>query len=167
MVQVGACCCVISSALEWSAFLKGRNVDGAETLRAAEAIAYIISLLAIWEWLVYLPDVAGCIKKQERDSCLSKPLAAENFLPSAPSSVGPTRLFPTFLLEYGMGLTIQHLLCLPLSTRLWRIWKRRSPITCTSFIVCTVLVLEMYYWMVRRELCLGDIQTENNIIPSC
>lgn len=27
-------------------------------------------------------------------------------------------------------------------TRLWRICKRRSPITCSSFIVCTVVVLE-------------------------
>lgn len=79
----------------------------AETLRAAEAIAYIFSLLAVWEWLVYLPDVADSIKEQEGDSCFSNPLAAENFLPSAPSLVGPTRFFfPSFLLEYGESLTI-------------------------------------------------------------
>lgn len=36
--------------------------------------------------------MAGCTKKQEKNSCLSKPLAAENFWPSPPPLVGPTRL---------------------------------------------------------------------------
>lgn len=119
--------------------------------------------------------MAGSIKEQERGSCLSKPLAAENFLPSAPSLVGPTRLFiPSFLLEYGEGLTTQHLQCLSLFTRLWRIWERRSPITCSSFIVCIVVVLETTAWWSggavfrgytnRKQRCLSTLYTD--VAPS-
>lgn len=84
----------------------------------------------------------AALRSKRRDSCLLKLLAAEDFLPGVPSLVGPTKLFTSFRLEYGTGLTTQHLWCLCLFTRLWRIWKRRSPFTCGSFIVCTMVVLE-------------------------
>ena len=59
--------------------------------------------------------MAGSVKEQERDSCLSKPLAAENFLPSAPSLCKPAVHMFIAVLPLALSVCVFASSCFPAS----------------------------------------------------